>query len=103
MKNDALPSNPVRRLAADVLFGIHVLVFLFFPLGFLIPSSIWPERIVVHFWYSFVLFLLFYAWGLLWTLKFRDRVYAICVLDTVMQAARGFSMWDPRNYRHSFV
>lgn len=91
------------RLLVDIIYGLHVLIFLFFPLGFLIPSSWWPQRIEVHFWYSVTLFILFYLWGSIWTIRYRDKLHAICILDTLMQRVRGYSMWDKKNYEHSFV
>ena len=92
-----------RRILINFIFYLHFIVFLLFPLGFLIPSSIWPARIEYHFWYNFSLFLLFYLWGLVWTIKFRNKIYSICILDTITQKLRGYSMWDPQNYDHSFV
>ncbi len=97
------PIKGVQKCAVDVIFWIHFIIFLFFPLGFFIPSAWWPARIDVHFWYSVSLFVLFYLWGAIWTIKRRDRVYSICMLDTLMQRMRGYSLWDPKNYDHSFV
>lgn len=92
-----------RVIAARIIFTIHLIVFLAFPLGFFIPSSAWSERIEYHFLYCSITFLLFYIWGLIWTLKFKDKCYGICFLDTLMQRLRGYRIYDPGNYQHSFV
>ncbi|PIR03983.1 MAG: hypothetical protein COV59_02250 [Candidatus Magasanikbacteria bacterium CG11_big_fil_rev_8_21_14_0_20_39_34] len=93
----------MKKILVNIIFGIHVCVFLFFPLAFFIPASVWEKRIEFHFWYCFSLFMLFYLWGMLWTLRRKDKIYSICILDTLMQYLRGYSMWDPKNYEHSFV
>lgn len=98
-----MSDEQIKIYLIEAIFAFHVLVFLAFPLGFLIPSSLWPSRIDIHFFYCLTLFTLFYIWGLLWTIRFRDGVYATCILDTLMQRIRGFSIWDPRNYQHSFT
>ncbi len=93
----------MKKIFLTLLFYLHTGIFLLFPLGFLIPSSIWPERITYHFYYTISLFVLFYLWGLVWTLSRRDKVYAVCLLDTIAQRLRGLPLSDPRNYEHSFV
>lgn len=104
MKSISTPSlSNIRSLLADLVFVTHVIIFLAFPFGFLIPSNFWPERIEIHFFFCVSLFILFYAWGLIWTIRLKDKVHAICVLDTLMQKLRGYSLFDPRNYHHSFT
>lgn len=93
----------MKQFAINLIFYLHVIVFLLFPIGFFIPTTLIPNIIVIHFWYCFGLFILFYAWGLIWTIKYHDKIYAICVLDTIMQKLRGYNIWDKRNYNHSFV
>jgi hypothetical protein len=98
-----LSISPIKRVLSKAVFLLHLLIFLLFPAGFFIPSSVWPERIEYHFYYCIAPFFLFYAWGLIWTIKYRDKIYSICFLDTLMQWLRGHSIWDPKNYRHTFV
>ncbi len=93
----------VKSLLADVVFIIHFIIFLLFPVLFFIPSRVWPWRIEFHFYFAVSLCVLFYVWGLIWTLKLRDKVYKICMLDTCMQWLRGYSLFDKNNYEHSFV
>jgi hypothetical protein len=93
----------LKRALSRVVFHLHLTIFLLFPAGFFIPSSIWPERIEFHFFYCVAPFFLFYAWGMIWTLKYRDKLYSICFLDTLMQWLRGHSIWDQKNYQHTFV
>ncbi len=87
----------------NTLFFLHFLVFLIFPLGFLIPSSIWSSRIEWHFWMMFGILFLFYGWGAVWTLTRRDKIYSVCILTTLMQSMRGYKLFDKNNYDHSFV
>lgn len=93
----------MKKILAEAIFYIHLIIFVLFPAGFFIPSQIWPARIEYHFWFSLGLFILFYAWGLIWTIKYRNKIHAICMLDTLTQKLRGHSIWSPQNYEHSFV
>ena len=92
-----------NKALLNLVFAVHFLIFLFFPLGFFIPSSVWTQRIEYHFFYTFGLFILFYIWGAIWTFKLKNKLYGFCALDTLMQWLRGYSIWDPKNYEHSFV
>jgi hypothetical protein len=96
-------TSRLKLVLSRLVFHLHLTVFLLFPAGFFIPSSVWPERIEFHFFYCVAPFFLFYAWGMIWTLKYRDKLYSICFLDTLMQWLRGHSIWDPKNYQHTFV
>jgi hypothetical protein len=93
----------IKIVLSRFVFLIHLLIFLLFPAGFFIPSSVWPQRVEYHFLYCVAPFVLFYAWGLIWTIAFRNKIYSVCALDTLMQWLRGHSIWDPKNYEHSFV
>jgi len=46
---------------------------------------------------------MFYLWGLIWTIKLKNKMHAVCVLDTITQKLRGYSIWDPQNYSHNFM
>lgn len=93
----------LKRIVISILFVIHFFLFIAFPALFFIPSSVWSFRIEFHFVYALGLFAMFHVWGLIWTLKFRNKCYRICILDTITQRLRGFRMYDPRSYDHSFV
>lgn len=91
----------IRLLLADILFWMHV-VIVFVWLGlFLVPISIWNDRITYHFYLNATIVGHQLLWGLMikpWTQKFR----MVCILTTPMQLLRGDKISDPKNYDHSF-
>ena len=93
----------LKLLLADFLFYLHILIAVSFPLLFFIPSKVWPQRIEIHFWWMVFVFSMFYIWGAIYTLRFRNRLYAVCILTTLTQVLRGKSFWHPDNFEHSFV
>ena len=93
----------LRLLLANFLFYLHIFITLSFPLFFFIPSKVWPQRIGIHFWWMVFVFSMFYIWGAIYTFKFRNKVYAVCILTTLTQVLRGNSFWHLDNYDHSFV
>ena len=92
----------VKSILAESLFALHAVIVLFFFIPFFIPTSAWPGRIDVHFAYLSGLLVLNYLWGLIWTIRYRDRLYTVCPLTTLMQCLRGYGMWDARNFRYWF-
>ncbi len=93
----------ISKIVLYLIIMLHLAIALAYMAGFLIPSSVWPQRIDAHFWLCLSLLILSYIWGLMWTLKFRDHIYSICLLDTLEQSLRGYSIYDSRNYNYSFI
>ena len=84
------------------LFWMHVFIFIVWFGLFWIPLSIWPGRVVFHFWYITVAVASELLTGLLLMpvmLKYR----IVCPLRTWMQHVRGYKISDPKNFDHSFV
>ncbi|MBI4096381.1 MAG: hypothetical protein HY425_01555 [Candidatus Levybacteria bacterium] len=90
-----------KLLLADVLFWIHFLVGSLWLGLFLVPSSLWQNKVTFHFYLTIAVVGHQVLWGLLlmpWTKKFR----MVCLLTTPMQVLRGEKISDPKNYDHSF-
>ncbi len=91
----------MRLFLADLLFWIHFLVGSLWLGLFLVPSSLWQNKITFHFYLTIAVVGHQFLWGLLlmpWTKKFR----MVCLLTTPMQVLRGEKISDPKNYDHSF-
>jgi len=90
-----------RLLLANLLFGIHFIIVVVWLSLFLVPYSIWHDRITIHFYLTVAIVTHQFLWGLAimpWTHKFR----MVCILTTPMQLLRGQKISDPKNYDHSF-
>jgi hypothetical protein len=90
-----------RLFFADVLFWLHFIIGCLWIGLFLVPSSIWHDRITFHFYLTIIIVAHQFLWGLflmLWTKKFR----MVCILTTPMQLLRGQKISDPKNYEHSW-
>ena len=92
----------MRKISSKIIFLIHCLI-VFFWLGlFFVPTSFWPGRIIFHFYLTLVIVFNQFIWGLLimpWTKKYR----MVCFLTTVNQLLKGDSIYDEKNYDHSFT
>lgn len=91
----------IRLLLADFLFWAHFLIGSLWLGLFLVPSSVWADKITFHFYFTVLLVFHQFLWGWLimpWTKKFR----MVCILTTPMQLLRGQKISDPKNYEHSF-
>lgn len=90
-----------RLFFADLLFWTHFLIGSIWLGLFLVPSSVWNDKITFHFYFTILLVTHQFLWGFLimpWTRKFR----MVCILTTPMQLLRGQKISDPKNYNHSF-
>lgn len=90
-----------KLFLADILFWTHVVIVAFWFGLFLVPSSVWHDKITFHFYLTVVIVVHQYLWGLAimpWTHKFR----MVCILTTPMQLLRDQKISDPKNYNHSF-
>lgn len=91
-----------HSFASEFLFWLHLpIIIIWFGL-FLIPKTIWPERIIFHFWYILIIMIIQLVWGFILYPKIK-KITFICPLTTWSQYLRGYSIKDKRNYNHSFV
>ena len=91
-----------KRFFAEVIFWMHVLIVGFWYALFLVPTSLWADKITFHFYFTLGVVGHQFLWGAViipWTRKYR----MVCVLTTPMQIFRGHSIADPKNYDHSFT
>ncbi|OGH15634.1 MAG: hypothetical protein A3C22_02795 [Candidatus Levybacteria bacterium RIFCSPHIGHO2_02_FULL_37_10] len=91
----------IKLFLADALFWLHFLVGSIWLGLFLVPSSVWHDKITFHFYLTIAIVGHQFLWGLilmLYTRKFR----MVCILTTPMQVLRGEKISDPKNYDHSF-
>lgn len=90
-----------KLFLANLLFWIHFVIGSIWLGLFLVPSSVWHDKITFHFYLTIAIVSHQFLWGLLimpWTRKFR----MVCILTTPMQLLRGEKISDPKNYEHSF-
>lgn len=87
------------RFWIRLLFWVHVPFPLIWFSLFLIPSSIWPERSLVHLGYALFIICVQFLWGVL----AHHRLVLICPMTAWMQKLRGFEYTDPRNYAHGCI
>jgi len=92
----------IRLALADILFWIHfIIVAIWFGL-FLVPASVWHDKIIFHFYLTITIVTHQFIWGLAitpWTKKFR----MVCFLTTFMQLLRGKEISDPKNYDQAWL
>jgi hypothetical protein len=90
-----------KLLLADFLFWTHVAIVIFWAGLFLIPVSVWNDRITFQFYLTAIIVGHQITWGAMiipWTHKFR----MVCILTTLVQLLRNEKISDPKNYNHSF-
>lgn len=91
-----------KKIAAEFLFWMHLVLFIVWYALFFVPTSIWPARPAFHFWYIFVQVASELVTG--WILMPKMKKFRIvCPLTTIMQNLRGYKFSDPKNFDHSFV
>jgi hypothetical protein len=91
-----------RRLIGEVLFWLHAVIFLVWLLLFLVPQSLWSNRVEFHLCYVASMVAAELLTGLVLR-PFMSRFRIVCPLTTLMQQVRGVSYRNPANYNHSFV
>ncbi len=88
-----------KKLLIELIFWLHFpIVALWFGL-FFVPLSLWPGRVIIHFWYIVIIMALQLMWGII---AFH-QLDIICPLTTIMQSLRGYPKAHPQNYGHSFI
>lgn len=91
----------IRLFSANLLYLSHVVTVLIWIGLFLVPVSLWPDRITFHFYMTVIIVISQFIWGIMimpWTRKFR----LVCALTTFTQLLRNQKISDPKNYSHSF-
>jgi len=92
----------MRKISSKIVFSIHCLIVFFWCGLFFVPISLWSDKIIFHFYLTLIIVFNQFIWGLLimpWTKKYR----MVCFLTTVNQLLRGDSIFDEKNYDHSFT
>lgn len=92
----------IKKHIAELIFWIHVILFTVWFSLFFVPGSIWPKRVVIHFWYITIFVLSELIMGLV-LMKKMKKFRIVCPLTSLMQYLRGYDYGDPSNYDHSFV
>ena len=86
----------------NFIFWLHLPLVVFWFGAFVIPLSIFPDRIYFHFWFIALLLILQFIWGIILYPKTK-KIDLICPLTTLMQSLRGYQIKDKKNYNHSFI
>ncbi len=91
-----------RKEFAEIIFWLHLVILIVWFALFFVPTSIWPGRIVFHFWYVALFVLSELITGAIF-MKGMHKFRIVCPLTALMQYLRGYKINDPLNYDHSFV
>jgi hypothetical protein len=86
----------------NIIWLMHLLIIIIWFGLFLIPLSVFPQRIAFHFWYMAILIASQFLWGGILYSKTKD-FQMICPITTPMQSLRGYKIQDKRNYKHSYI
>ena len=87
---------------SQIIFWIHLPVVLLLFLPFLIPLSLWPERIIYHFYYVTLVVSIQIIWGIIIYSKTK-KIDVVCPLTTWMQLERGYKIKSKKNHKHSYM
>lgn len=93
----------MRKIISEITSWLHLFFVIVLFLMFFIPTSIWPERPLVHFYIMALIILSDLIFGIFYYLYDKKYFNLICLLTIVMQRIRGYKFLDERNYKHSFV
>ncbi|MFH1582431.1 MAG: hypothetical protein ABIA08_01590 [bacterium] len=92
----------MKHFLGTTIFLFHAAFVTFWCGLFLIPESLFPDRVSFHFYLTIVVVFHQFVWGLLimpWAKKYR----MVCIFTTITQVLRGQKISDPKNYDHSFT
>lgn len=88
-----------KNLLTEALFWGHLpIVIIWFGL-FIVPLSVWPQRIEFHFWFIAIIMIA----QLVWSLLIWKKVDLVCPITTWMQYERGYSLKSKKNYEYSYI
>ena len=91
-----------KRFFGELIFWAHIIIVGFWYALFLVPTSLWADKITFHFYFTLGIVGHQFLWGaaiMPWTKRYR----MVCILTTPMQILRGQNISDPKNYDHSFT
>ncbi len=83
---------------AEIVFWLHLPIVIVLIGLIFIPTSLWPGRVVFHFWYTVGII----GIQLIFSILVLKRVDIICPLTTLMQRLRGYPIKSEKNYKHSY-
>ncbi len=98
----------ISQLSSKDSFAVHLLFWLHLPIVILyfgllaVPISLWPGKVVFHFWLFVIVVGAEVIWGM-YMRQFSGRMDIVCPLTSWMQYLRGYSLCDLRNYGHSYI
>lgn len=91
-----------KNVFIELVFWLHLpIVVLWFGL-FAVPTSLWHERVLFHFWYIVGIMGLQFFWGLM-LFRYTHKIDIICPITSLMQWLRGYPLSSRKNYGHSFI
>lgn len=91
-----------KKTIINLLYFFHlVIVIVWFGL-FFVPKSLWPGRVIFHFWFIFIFMLIQMGWGAAMT-PYMKKYRIVCPITTLMQYLRGYPIDEKRNFDHSFI
>lgn len=91
-----------RKSVIGALYAFHVLILVIWFGLFFVPTSVWPAKVIFHFWFIAILYVLQLMMGFIlwpWAKKYK----AACFFTVFMQSLRGYKINDSRNYNHGFI
>jgi hypothetical protein len=91
-----------KTFLGEVSFWLHMPIFAFVVLPFLIPTALWPNVVMYHFWYIVGLYVLGYSTGALYHSRTQQYLF-MCPLTLLTQRLRGCAWSSPKTYRGSFI
>ena len=83
----------------SIVFWLHLPIVIIWFGAFAVPLSVWPERIVFHFWFIAGIMAIQLLWGVLAVGKFD----IICPITSYMQWLRGYPLTHKKSYGHSYI
>jgi hypothetical protein len=102
MKKNQIRRGKKRTFWTEIVFWLHLPIVIIWFGTFFIPLSLWPKRIIFHFWYILIFLLLQLLWGIILYPKTKKGDF-ICPLTTLLQYLRGYPIESKKNYNHSFI
>lgn len=92
----------LKTIIGETAFWIHVPILIGIYGLFLVPTSLWLNKITFHFWYLVIIFLIQIIWGT-FMFQYTKKIDIVCPLTTLTQYFRGHKISSKKNYNHSFT
>lgn len=94
--------SALRYLCGEILFYIHLPIFLAWGGLFFVPVGLWPGRVAFHFYFIMTTVVIQIVGGVVYC-PITKRFDLVCILSVLMQWVRGCPLPDPSSYKHSFI